>query len=144
MGKVDRKGRSKTEPFIKIHRGVTGSEAWKSLTCEARCLLLEIWARHNGLNNGQIPYSHREGLTALRVGGRKVTAAFRQLQDRGFLVRRTESSFDWKSHRATEWEITTEPCDEQLAKRIYRDWQNSDDGDHTGCRRRPRQLPCPA
>ncbi len=138
MAKANQTGRNKTEPFIRLHRGVTNSEAWKSLSCEARCLLMEIWGRHNGLNNGTIPYSHREALMALRVGGRKVTAAFRQLQARGFLIIRSKSSFDWKAHRATEWEICTEPCDEHPAKRLYRDWQNLDDGDHGGSRQRPQ------
>ncbi len=72
MGKVNRKGRNKFEPFVRLHRGVTNSEAWKSLSCEARCLLIEIWARHNGQNNGRIPYSHREARKALHVGWRGV------------------------------------------------------------------------
>ncbi len=140
MGRVDRKGRSKFEPHIRLHRGVTNSEAWKSLSCEARCLLLEIWARHNGQNNGRIPYSHREARKALHVGSRKVQAAFQELQDRGFIVPRAKGSFDWKQRQATEWEITTEPCDGQPGKRLYSKWlkkQNtaptvSTDGTHGG------------
>jgi hypothetical protein len=122
MGKVTPKGRSKFEPHIRLHRGVTNSAAWKSLSCEARCLLIEIWTRNNGQNNGCIAYSHREARQALRVGNRKTQAAFRELQDRGFIIARTKGSFDWKSGRATEWEITAEPCDDRLAKRLYRDW----------------------
>jgi hypothetical protein len=51
-----------------------------------------------------------------------VQAAFQELQDRGFIVPRAKGSFDWKQRQATEWEITTELCDEQLAKRLYREW----------------------
>ncbi len=122
MGKVNRKGRNKFEPFVRLHRGVTNSEAWKSLSCEARCLLIEIWARHNGQNNGRIPYSHREARKTLRIGSRKVQAAFQELENRGFVVPRAKGSFDWKQRQATEWEITTEPCDDQPAKRLYRKW----------------------
>ena len=152
MGKVNRTGRSKTEGFIRLHRGVTNSEAWKSITCEARALLLEVWARHNGQNNGAIPYSQREARKALRIGSRKVGAAFSDVQDRGFLIARCKGSFDWKAGasegRATEWEITAEPCDGKPAKRLYRDWpkkQNAGttvgaDGHHRG-RRSPTNHP---
>ena len=122
MAKVNQTGRNKTEPHIRLHRGVTNSEAWKSLSCEARCLMLEIWGRHNGQNNGRIPFSHREARKALRIGGRKVASAFDALQDRGFLISRTKGSFDWKVHHATEWEITTEACDNEPAKRQYKYW----------------------
>ena len=126
MAKTNQRGRSKNEPFVKLHRGVTSSEAWKSLTCEARCLLIEIWSRHNGQNNGRIPLSHKEARKSLRVGSRKVAAAFRDLQDRGFIIPREKGSFDWKvaagQGKATEWEITTEPCDRQPPKATYRDW----------------------
>ena len=122
MATANRTGRTKTEPFIRLHRGVTSSEAWKSLTCEARCLLLEIWGRHNGQNNGRIPFSHREARKALKIGARKVANALHALQDRGFLIARSEGSFDWKVHLATEWEITTEACDNEPAKKLYKQW----------------------
>ena len=142
MGKINRKGRSKFEPFVRLHRGVTNSAAWKSLCCEARCLLIEIWARHNGQNNGRIPYSRREARHALHVGSRKVQVAFQELQDRGFVILRTKGTFDCKQRHATEWEITTEPCDDKPAKRLYREWleiQNTaptvgTDGNYSGDR----------
>ena len=121
MAKVNLTGRAKREPFILLHRGVTSSEAWKGLSCEARCLLLAIWERHNGQNNGRIPFSHREARKALRIGARKVASAFNALQDRGFLIQRAKGSFDWKARHATEWEITTEGCDGEPAKRLYKE-----------------------
>ncbi len=129
MGKSNGKGRSKYEPFVRLHRGVTNSAAWKSLSAEARCLLIEIWTRHNGVNNGSIAFSHREARQALRIGNGKVQQAFQELQDKGFLIARARGSFAWKlgagQGRATEWEITTEPCDGKPAKASYRKWQES-------------------
>lgn len=126
MGRMNKKGRSRTEPFVRLHRGVTNSAAWKSLTCEAKSLLLEIWARHNGLNNGHIAYSHRQARTALRIGNGKVQKAFRELQDKGFIVAHHKGHFDWKvvagAGRASEWEITAEPCDGKPPSRNYRQW----------------------
>jgi len=126
MAKANVKGRSDFLPYIKLHSGVTGSLAWRALTCEARSLLLEVWRRHNGFNNGRIPYSHREAREALRVGARKIPKAFDLLQETGFLVNRSPASFDWKTGagkgRAVEWEITAEPCDGHPAKALYRKW----------------------
>ena len=129
MGKVNRKGRSTYEQHIRLHRGVTSSTAWKTLSCEARALLIEIWARHNGLNNGEISFSQREARKALRIGSKKVSRAFKQLTDRGFLIVKTAGSFNFKAGaaagRATEWELTTEQCGDKPAKRTYRTWQNN-------------------
>lgn len=126
MGGVNRKGRGKAEPFIRLHRGVTGSAAWKSLSCEARALLLLVWERHNGINNGAIPLSHREARDALRIGNDKLRKAFMELQDKGFLIARQKGSFKWKvasgAGRATEWEITTERCDGSPPDGSYRNW----------------------
>lgn len=129
MAKVNRKGRTTHEPFIRLHRGVTNSDAWKASSCEGRCLLIEIWARYNGTNNGAIAYSHREARQALRAGNGKVQRAFREMQDKGFLIARIIGSFNWKhgagQGRATEWEITTEPCDGKTAKATYRQWREN-------------------
>lgn len=148
MGKLNAKGRNMYEAHIRLHRGVTNSEAWEKLSCEATRLLLLVWARHNGENNGSITFSWREAREALRVGSKKVSAAFQELQECGFLICRSASSFDWKvgagEGKANEWEITTEPCDGKLAKKHYRDWtekQNTAttvgaDRNHSGSRSR--------
>ncbi len=122
MGRMNPNGRNKFEPHIRLHRGVTNSQAWDSLSCAARSLLIAIWTRHNGQNNGRIPYSHREAQRALHIGNRKVQAAFQELQNRGFLISRIKGSFHLKKRHATEWELTTEPCDGQPPKALYRTW----------------------
>lgn len=123
---MNQKGRTKNEPFILLHRGVTNSEAWRSLSCEAKALLIEVWARHNGANNGQIALSHRQARTALRIGNGKVQKTFLELQEKGFLIARMKGSFNWKvaagEGRASEWELTTEACEGQPAKGLYRSW----------------------
>jgi hypothetical protein len=128
MSKANHKGRSTNIPFIKMHRGVTGSSAWKALSCEAKCLVLLVWERHSGVNNGEIPLSHKEARKSLGIGNTKTSKAFCDARAHGFLIERTKGSFDWKTGagqgRATEWELTTEPCDGKPAKAHYRDWKN--------------------
>jgi hypothetical protein len=127
MPKTNNKGRNNHTPFIKLHRGVTTSEAWQTLSCEARSLVLAIWERHNGSNNGEISFSHREARDYLRISNGKTTRAFRDAQELGFLIERTKDSFRQKTRAgqglATEWEITTERCDGQPAKAHYRSWK---------------------
>jgi len=127
MAKMNRKGRRKYTPFINLHRGVTDSPAWKALSCEAKCLVLLVWERHNGMNNGCIPFSHREARLALGIGNTKTARAFKQAQEHGFLIIRSKGSFDYKvaagEGRATEWEISTEPCDGQPAKQGFKNWK---------------------
>jgi len=127
MAKMNRKGRSKYTPFINLHRGVTSSPAWKALSCETKCLVLLVWERHNGTNNGCIPLSHREARLAMGIGNTKTARAFKQAQEHGFLIIRSKGSFDYKvaagEGRASEWEITPEPCDDKKAKAHYRDWK---------------------
>ena len=127
--KPNAKGRNDTEPYIRLHRGVTSSPAWQSLSCVARCLILLVWERHNGTNNGTISLSHREARTALGIGNVKTGQAFKEAQSCGFLVPRKAASFNWKTEagkgRATEWEITTEACDGSPPKRLYKQWQEN-------------------
>ena len=127
MAKTNQNGRNRNELFIKLRRRVTMSEAWLALSCEARCLVLAVWERHNGSNNGVISFSHREAKTSLLVGTDRASQAFRDAQEHGFLIERAKGSFGQKTRagqgRATEWEITTEECDGQPAKAPYRTWK---------------------
>ena len=126
MGNSNKKGRQKNEAFIKLHRGVTNSAAWRASSCEARALLIEIWARHDGSNNGRIGYSVRMAKAALSIGSSKASRAFKELEQKGFIKCRYRGRFDTKvaagEGRASEWELTAEPCGERPASRTYKDW----------------------
>jgi hypothetical protein len=136
MAKANKKGRTENEAFIRLHRGVTGGAAWRSLTCEARALLIAVWERHNGANNGEIGFSHRQAREALHVGSRKIVAAFAELQDKGFLVAHTKGAFTWKdgagAGKSTEWEITAEACKGKPPKHLYKSWQNQNTAPKAG------------
>lgn len=120
--------RSRFSHLIRLDAAVTQSLAWRSLFCEARSLLIEIWKRHKRFNNGSISYSYREAKKALGIGSTKVKKALNQLIDRGFLIIRRASSFNFKGNggasKVTEWELTTENCDGENPKRNYRTYQN--------------------
>lgn len=126
MAKINKKGRSNGVPFIRLHRGITGSEAWLASSCFERCLFIAVYGRHSGTNNGRISFSIREACEELHIGKATAQKAFTGLLEKGFLICRKDGSFSQKTGateaRAREWEVTSEPCDGKPPKSLYRNW----------------------
>ncbi len=99
------------------------SAAWKSLSRGARCLLIEVWQRHNGQNNGRISYSVREAAAALNVSKNTAAKWFSELEEKGFLRARQRGSFDYKLRHATVWIITAEPYGDEAASKDFMEWR---------------------
>jgi hypothetical protein len=53
-------GQSRGERFIRLQFFMLKSDAWRSLTPDAKAILLHVWERHNGINNDEISYAVRE------------------------------------------------------------------------------------
>jgi hypothetical protein len=120
---------SKEARHVRLYHSMLKSPAWKSLDAVARALYIEITARYGGpgSNNGRIPYSVREGATALRIGKTKSALGLQMLQDRGFIVAMTLGGFNRKDRHATEWLLTEFPNDlsqgYEMPKRTYESWK---------------------
>jgi hypothetical protein len=101
-------GSDPTVRHVRLKHYLLNSQAWMTMP-EAACkLLLDVWKRHNGVNNGEISYGCRE---AQQIGLHRATAArmFDILIERGFLVVIRESTFGRKKISRT-WRITAEPA----------------------------------
>jgi hypothetical protein len=125
---LKRKGRSdKAARHVRLYHSMLKSQAWKSLDATARALYVEITARYGGpgSNNGRIPYSIREGATALAIGKTKAAQSLQTLQDRGFIVAMTQGGFSRKNRHATEWLLTEFASDvsRDMPTRAYVDWK---------------------
>ncbi|WP_430437987.1 hypothetical protein [Oceanibaculum nanhaiense] len=109
--KADATGRSSSncDRFVQLPHYMLRSAAWGNLSPNAKALLIAVWQRHNGSNNGEIAFAVRD---ASSIGLSKDVAAraFTELQDRGFLKLRRASSFTLKSKVARLWEVTAEPA----------------------------------
>lgn len=116
-------GMASKDRYVKLDHWLLDSLAWHSLSPVARSLLIAIWRRHNGLNNGEISFSIREAVDAVAVCKDTATKAFRELQKKGFLKARKKGSFDWKKRHATEWEITAAPHKGERATKDFMRWQ---------------------
>ena len=88
---------------------VKRSQAWHDLSLAARCALIELIDRYNGINNGMIGLGVRELAKALRCSQGTACNALRELDDLG-LARSTTGGM-WRGKRATEWRLTFHRCD---------------------------------
>ena len=125
--RVDAQGRSTTERFIRLPHYLLGCPAWRTMSARAKAVLLDVWLRHNGTNNGQISYAVREG-QAIGFGKSATAAALAENVERGFLRVRRGSWFDLKTKEARLWEITAEPIGEQPASKDFMRWSRDAEG----------------
>ena len=97
-------GRRKGEPkHIRHYEWMLASSAYRSLSCYARCLLVELYRRYNGGNNGEISMSVREAAELLGCNKDTALKAFRELEERGFIKSNVKGAFTLKERHATTW-----------------------------------------
>jgi hypothetical protein len=110
--------------FIRLTHELMDSEAWDTASSECKDLVLRIWKRFNGRNNGRISYSRREAEAALPCGPTQAVRYFKEAQELGFIVATKRGSLDGDgAGKATRWRITMEPCGEESATRDFLRWR---------------------
>lgn len=103
----DQRGRSrKGERFVKLDHWLLKTPAWQALGPVARAIYVELAQRYNGFNNGEIALSVRDAARLVHVAKDTASKAFRELEDKGFVIRVVCGSFNWKLRHATTWELT--------------------------------------
>lgn len=110
--KVNATGRNQTSRFARLDFRLLYSNAYRSLSPNARSLLVELVSLHNGENNGSLYLSVRDG--AHRMGVADLTAASRAFDDLtalGFIELTQDAHFRVKAadkSRARCWRLTWE------------------------------------
>ena len=117
-------GRSGGQRFVALPHYMLSSPAWMTMTPTAKALLIQLWARHNGQNNGEIGFSVRDA-AAIGLSKSVAARAFAELVERGFLRVGRESSFTLKSKAARTWILTGEPIGTAPATKDFMRWQPS-------------------
>lgn len=105
---------------IRLYAYVTSCPAWAALTSDARSILIDLWSRHNGVNNGQIHYAVRDG-SRLGIGRNRCARALNQLVEMGFLFVTQNSTFDQKK-LAREFRLSAEPVENAEASKEFMSW----------------------
>ena len=108
MGRSQRRRTKGGPAFVQLYRFIKRSQAWHDLSLPARCALLELLDRYNGINNGMIGLGVRELASALRCSRGGAAKALRELDDAG--LARPITGGHWKGKRATEWRLTFYVC----------------------------------
>lgn len=110
--------------FIKLDHELLRCAAWQALSAPGIALLIDLWSRHNGHNNGTINYSVTEAQRRLKCGRRQAIRYLKELQDKGFIVSVQRGCFSIKTgqHRGTQWRLTMEACNGQPPTRQYLNW----------------------
>jgi len=110
---------------VRLHRWLLQSQAWKSLSLAARCLLIELYDEHNGDNNGYFFMGVRTAAERLGVGKNLANRSFQELEDRGFIRARQRGSFNLKVRHATQWILTEYGFAGQPATKDFMRWPQS-------------------
>ena len=108
MSKSKASRRARDAKHVRLYLYILKTPAWLSLSCQAKCLLIELQALYNGTNNGELFLSIREAAKRLNTGTKQASAAFVELQDRGFVVTTRKGSRTRRGEQrlATCWRLT--------------------------------------
>ena len=111
MTRKERKRRFKGggRRFIQLYHSVKRSQAYHGLSLAARCALIELMDRYNGINNGMISMSVRELANRLKCHHSTAARALRDLDDARLAQPTTLGA--WRGRRAAEWRLTFFRCD---------------------------------
>jgi hypothetical protein len=121
MSKRRRRFRGCSERWVGLPHWLLNSAAFRSLPGDAVKLLLAVWRRHNGVNNGEISYSCREA-AEIGLSLNKAGRMFGVLVDRGFLVVVRGAGFNNKQLSRT-WRLTAEKRGSEKATKEFMRWQ---------------------
>jgi hypothetical protein len=116
---VKKKRGGSGERFVVLHHWLLKSPAWRAFSPNGKAVLLHIWQRHNGANNGEIVYAVRE---AEEVGVSKSPAAraINEAIDLGFLRITRNAAFTLKTKEARSY--AAEPISGRPATREFMKW----------------------
>ena len=95
--------------FVKLDRALVRGDAFASLSSNATRLLVGIVDKHNGRNNGDIPYSVAEAMRWLHCWDRTAAKAFHELIAGDLIEMTVKASFTNKvgaaEGKATKWRL---------------------------------------
>jgi hypothetical protein len=108
MSKRKASRRARDAKHVRLYLYMLKSPAWLSLSCQAKCLLIELLALYNGTNNGELYLSVRDAAKLLHTGLHQASAAFAELEERGFIraTRKGSRTRRGETRLATCWRLT--------------------------------------
>ena len=132
---TDKTGRSNhVEQWTKLVRPMMATPAWKVLSPKAQALypwLKFEWHGPRFNNNGRIQFSCRQAKDAMGIGVNSAMHAFRELQEKGFIVVTRLGALGVEgAARGPSYELTEIPlpgCAKPHGRRLYKGWRAGND-----------------
>ena len=118
---LKQKGRASGR-FAMIPFAILDSDAFRSLSADAVYVYIRILRRHNGSNNGYIPFGCREAAIECNMSKMTAQRAFKQLEEVGLIECIVPSSFNSRKKLAREWAFTHLGIGDQPASRKWRNY----------------------
>ncbi|SVE42886.1 uncharacterized protein METZ01_LOCUS495740 [marine metagenome] len=131
MSKMKRKVKAlsdrsqKHKRYVGFDYNLLETEAFRHLSGGAFKLLALVKKRYNGINNGHISFSVREGNNLLGYSINTISRYFNELEDKGFLKHNQKGSFSYKKRHASTWIITSDEYNHQKT-RDFKHWIKTD------------------
>jgi hypothetical protein len=82
-----------TDQFCRVAYDLLDGEAVTNLSSGATRLLLLIWRRHTGFNNGRIECTKRDAIRWCHCGSDNALAYFKELTDAGLITRTRKGAY---------------------------------------------------
>ena len=99
--------------FIRVEREDWQSDQWRSLSGNARVLLIDIQCGYTGRNNGHLVYGLAHAIACLRCSKSTAVRIFAELKDAGLIEVTKLGSFSHKAGarkgEASQWRLTYLP-----------------------------------
>lgn len=102
-------GRKSYESFVQIPKYMKESSGYKHLVLNctgALTVYIDLADRYNGINNGEISYSVREGKESLGLTPNTVGKYLKALERYGLIITTQKGCFNLKKRHASTYEIT--------------------------------------
>ncbi len=114
-----------SDSHVRLYGWELNCPAYRTLSTDARALLVEIRALYSGKCNC-VFLSVREAMARLNVGQRRAQKAFGELTDRGWIQILEKGAFSRKTKLATTFALTNEPLEQRDgggALKSYMHWK---------------------
>jgi hypothetical protein len=123
--KTRRRGPKRGESHVRFYAYELESPAYRTLSTDARALLIEFRALYTGKQN-RVFLSVREMASRLCIGQRRAQHARDELLERGWIKIVELGSFNRKTKSATIFALTNEPLEDRIGATASKDfmrWQ---------------------
>lgn len=114
-------GRSAPDQYMALPYTMVHSDAWRALSGGALKVLIELYSRYNGRNNGALCLSYADASKKLALGHATIKRAFDELRSKGFI--QLVKQGHWYGRKAAEWAITNKPLYGNMASNDWKHWR---------------------